>query len=216
MDWENRLLKAGAIWSYPGSGPHAQHMLSGKHADFYWNSDNISCDPQLLKQICTALIEQIHTENLPKPDWVVTYPPFGSALGFCLAEMLGAKFAQVHSLELAVLHFDLRASERAFVCADDLYTGGSMEKVVKAVSKRGAEVVGPIIVVANFSGSNHFQGRPVVSLLNRTIETWDADKCPLCASGSEPLLARGNWQTLSESQRSNAEQASNGLTGRPS
>jgi hypothetical protein len=200
MDWETLFAEQGIIWKYPGQGPHAAYSLWNKHSDFYFNSDYIICNPPLLKETTLALFNAVRIKLTTKPNWVVTYPPFGLNIGFCLADLFQCKFAYVKSLDQPELNFDVRSNDSVLFCADDLHTGGSFRKVLTAVADAGAKIIQPLAVVANFSGTSVFDGYEVAALIQKNIHIWDADTCPLCAAGSVALPARRNWQELVKHQ----------------
>jgi len=181
------------IWQYPGHGIHAAYSLSDKHSDFYFNSDFIVCNPPLLKDACQAIFKEVNCKLSVKPNWVVTYPPYGLNIGFCLADLFGCKFAYIKSLEQPELNFDIVKGDSILFCADDLYTGGSFRKVKQALTKFGTGIQDPLSVIANFSGSGTFDGHEVFSLVEKRINQWDSKDCPLCASGSQVVSARREW-----------------------
>ncbi len=191
MNWEQVLIENGVIWQYPGNGIHAAYSLRDKHSDFYFNSDYIVRSPQLLKEACQAIFKEV--SRAVKPDWIVTYPPYGLNIGFCLADLFGCKFAYIKSPEQPELNFDIAKNDSVLFCADDLYTGGSFRKVKQALEILDTGIQEPLSVIANFSGSKRFDGYEVFSLIEKQINIWDSNDCPLCASGSEAVLARREW-----------------------
>jgi orotate phosphoribosyltransferase len=193
MDWEKLLIQNGAIWQYPGHGIHAAYSLYDKHSDYYFNSDYIVRNPKLLKKACHAMFSAVGPKLAVKPDWIVTYPPYGLNVGFCLADLFGCKFAYIKSLEQPELNFDITKEDSVLFCADDLYTGGSFHKVKNALAKVGAKIQEPLSVIANFSGSKVFDGYEVFSLLEKQINLWDSKACPMCAEGSQAIFARREW-----------------------
>lgn len=196
MNWDKKLSDEGIIWRYPGSGPHAALSQTKKHSDLYFNSDYLVSNTRLLREACLALFK-ISAERIKHyPDWIITYPPFGLNIGFCLAELYEAKFGYIKSLQEQKIQCNLQPDERVLLCADDLISGSSMRKVINAVGMRAADVITPIIVVANLSGESYFSRFEIVSLVNTTMNIWDAATCPLCAKGSPAILARDNWQEL--------------------
>lgn len=193
MNWESFLTQKHVIWQYAGHGAHATYTLSKKHSDFYFNSD---CIQPLLQEISVALFNAAEKKLAVKPDWIVTYPPYGTDLGHSLANIFQCKFAQIKSLDQPELPGHILANDTVLFCADDFHTGGSFRKVQTAVSKAGAKLLDPLVVIANFYGSQMFDGHEIIALIHKNIQTWDADSCPLCSTGSVPLSARLNWKQL--------------------
>jgi len=68
--------------------------------------------------------------------------------------------------------------KRVFIIEDVITTGGSIEKTNKAIRDNGGIVVG-VISIWNRSGwrLNNCEN---LSLINRPVESWEPDKCPLC------------------------------------
>jgi orotate phosphoribosyltransferase len=195
-NWEALFAERKIVWRYPGAGPHAIYSLSDKHSDFYFNSDYLVSNGVLVKELCGALHKEVSAKYSLKPDWVVTYPPFGLNIGFALAELFDTNLAYIKSLEENLIPFDLKAGETALFCADDLYSGRSFRKVLRAVRERGVSLVEPLMVVGNFSGKSIFDGYKVAALLERDISLWDKAECPLCAAGSPAIVARRHWDEL--------------------
>ena len=66
-----------------------------------------------------------------------------------------------------------------------LTTGGSAKKVFEAVRALGGNVVG-LAAICNRGGVTEDDIGPLpelYSLTNVDLDSWDADECPLCASG---------------------------------
>lgn len=186
-NWEEFLTQEQVIWQYPGYGAHATYTLSKKHSNFYFNSD---CIQSVLQEISTELFHSIEEKLAIKPDWIVSYAPYGTDLGRSLAKLFQCKFTQIQSLNHPEFTDEILACDTVLFCADDFHTGGSFLKVRAAVSKVGAKLLDPLVVIANFNGSRMFEGHEIIALIHKSIQTWDADTCPLCSIGSEPLSAR--------------------------
>jgi hypothetical protein len=195
-DWEETFQKCEVIWKYPGRGPHAAYTLSNRHSDFYFNSDYLISQPGLLKEACVALFNIFKAGNQPNPAWLVTYPPYGMNIAFCLAELMQSRLSYITSLDAPQLNFEITPEQSILFCADDLYTGGSYERVRLAVEEKGALIGAPLLVLANFSGSSSFRGHEVLALIEKKINLWTEAECPLCKAESTALPARKNWSAL--------------------
>jgi orotate phosphoribosyltransferase len=196
IDWENRFIEEKIIWKYSGQGPHASYILSDKHSDFYINSDCLTINPAFTREACSSLYEILKEHLQIKPDWILTYPPFGSHIGFCLAELLGCKFSYIKSLQEPEIYFDLKENETVLLCADDFTSGTCIKKIKEAALRKKVKIIDLIAVIANLSNSSTFQNMQIISLMNKEINIWDADDCPLCKNGSLALKARDNWLDL--------------------
>lgn len=192
-DWHDKLLENKVIWEYPGHGPHVIFSLNDSHSDFYINSDYLACNPPLAREISLGLFNTIVGETQTKPDWILTYPPFGLHIGFCLAELFNCKFAFIKSLQEPEIYFDLKANERVLLCADDMGSGKSMSKVIEAAISKRVKIIDPIAVTVNRSGKSTFNDMQIISLLEQEVNIWPPEDCSLCATGSPALPARENW-----------------------
>lgn len=192
-NWYRTLLENKVVWKYPGHGPHPIYSINGNHADFYINSDYLARNPQLTKDVAQALFDTAIKKKLVKPDWVLTYPPFGLQISFCLAELFRCKFGYIKSLQEPDLYFDVHENENVLLCADDINSGNSMSKVITAAKNKGAKIIDQLAVVGNYSGKEKFNDIEIISLMEETINVWSPDNCDLCAKGSSALPARQNW-----------------------
>lgn len=183
----------GAIWQYHPTGLHAKDLAGTKHMDYYFNSNYIVGRPQLLERICTEVFLPELERRQVEVDWVLSYPPFGLPIAYCLAALLKSKFAYIEKEEI---RFNIKPAERILLVSDDIYTGGSLNTTAQILSKRGLSICDLVLVLANLSESSELFGRKIVCALNRPITIWDAGECPLCKDGSEAIGARSNWQRL--------------------
>src|SRR6516225_3141723 len=91
--WENLFTEAGAIWRYCAGGLHAADVAGKRHVDYYFNSNYVVNHPKLLQKICTDVFLPELERGQVKVDWVLSYPPFGLPVAFCLAELINCRFA---------------------------------------------------------------------------------------------------------------------------
>lgn len=192
--WANRLGDFGAIWEYHG-GLHAELTMSRKHSNFYFNSNVIVEQPTELEDLCREVFAVMLNSRKVLVDRVVTYPPYGIAVGITLARVLGVRFGYVGpetdwSLTFAV------SGERVLLACDDLYSGKSIARVRKAVEENHGTISGPICALANLTGLTSQDGLEVVAPVFRNVVLWDSLDCPLCRSGSRAVSARQQWKDL--------------------
>lgn len=200
INWNQRLTQRGLIWRYPGDGPHAAFSLNDSHSDFYFNSDCLISDPALLREACKEIFIQTKNQISKKPDWIITCPPHGLNVGFCLAELFDCNFGYIKSLQEPEIYFDLKTEETVLVCADDLISGASIAKIFNALANKGIKPTGPLMVIANWGDQASFNGFDAVSLIHEKANIWSPSDCPLCQSGSEAIPARQRWLELSKGQ----------------
>jgi orotate phosphoribosyltransferase len=75
----------------------------------------------------------------------------------------------------------LVTNKRVLVVEDILNTGGSVASVIRAVQDAGGTVVA-VAAICNRGGvtADQLQVPQLVSLVNVTMESWEAKDCPLC------------------------------------
>ena len=200
-DWHKKLLEERVIWECPGIGPHVTHVLNNNHSDFYINSDYLALNPPLTREIALDLFSAINMNERIKPDWIITYPPFGLNIGFCLAELFNCKFGFIQSLAEPELYFDLQKQEKVLLCADDIFSGETINKLIAAVEKKRSHIINLIAVVVNRRGEPTFDSMPIISLLEPKVNVWKKEECPLCAANSPVLPARENWLELTNQSK---------------
>ena len=161
-------------------------LSSGRHSDTFVQKFRVFEHPRLTQSIGDEIARQ----------WqgrfdVVACPAVGAiVLGFATAHAAGVRmvFAERQEDSLAFRRgFALAPHERTLVVEDVITTGGSAREVVDLVKQAGAEVVGIGALLDRGDPSRPPElGAPLRSLIHLDVKSWDADECPLCASG-EPL-----------------------------
>jgi len=201
VNWGEKLKGMGILWQHDGdmSKPHAL-WTSGRHADTFNNGIKLVESPQMLAEVAFGMINQLRPlmgDSLPN---YVVGPAMGAVtLGHEVARQLGTKFAftepvMIDGVKMQELkRFDIKAGDTVLVVEDALSTGGSMVKTINVLEEIGVNVLPYVATVVNWSGSDMLGKRRVVSLYSGTPQSWEADECPLCDGGSEPLRPKDNW-----------------------
>lgn len=192
MDIPN-LIKEKALWKYNNSKFHVKTSESGLHSDLYLNTDYIVSDVSLVEEIVKNIFAKELQQREIKPDWIITYPPFGLAIAYALARECGAKFGYVNK---DACNFDIKKGDKVIFVGDDIYSGGSLKKTINVVKKMDAEVKSPIFTIGNFSGTKELESLEVFSVISERGNLYHEDDCPMCKSGSEAVLPRPNWRKL--------------------
>ncbi len=191
--WRERFRVMQAEWEYTGGEFCAEHTLSGKISDYYFNSNVISQNTRLLDELCSDYYVPLLEQRQLKIDWVVSYPPYGLPFAWSLARALGASAGYIQSLESPSLVFNIPPEASVLLVADDIFSGSSIRITREAALGAGCRVLPVLPVFGNFSGQLHIDGLEVISILEREVTLWDRRSCPLIAKGIRPLLARENW-----------------------
>ncbi len=186
---EAYLRDIGALWEYPGKGPHAIYTLGGLHASTYFNSEYLSERTELLNHF----LEHFVLPRIPIPkgsvDLLVSYLPFGRGVGNALSLHLDIpiKFADA---DMAGAPLDIPLRQRVLLVA-----GKSLRSLLQLLAKREARLDGRIVALGNFSERPALDGQTIISGFTQNIPRWTEIECPLCAAGSPAIRhARNHWE----------------------
>lgn len=101
-------------------------------------------------------------------------------------------------------NYDKLVNDKNVLVIEDLTTtGGSVKKVVDTVRKAGGRVVA-VIVMVNRSPktvNGDTVGAPFMSLGELPVETWTAERCPLCKNGTPINTNVGHGKKYLESKK---------------
>lgn len=158
---------------------------SGRHGRAYVNKDALFPWPNLVETICKELASRLHDTQV---DVVVGPVAGGVAYAFELARHLGPEVLRIYAEKADGGGFVLKRGfdklvegKRVLVVEDILNTGGSVAAVIRAVQDAGGTIVA-IAAICNRGGvtADQLQVPQLVSLVNVTMESWEAKDCPLC------------------------------------
>lgn len=191
-----RIKRVGAIWEYKqGDKYHISRSGESVHTDIYLNSDKIVSHPALVESIALEFFIPVIQKRGIKPDWVITYPPFGIPLAYELASKAKCKFGYVYNLSDEICYFDIRPQESVIIVADDIYSGISIKRTIAALNKKKVKH-NFILSIANFLGEDSIENIELISLINKKANFWYYKNCPLCRAGSKAIVARKCWENL--------------------
>ncbi len=191
--WHQTFKDIGAEWEYRGGELCALYTLSGKVSDYYFNSDVISKQPQLLGSLCREVyLPEMQRRNI-SVDLVASYPPYGVAFANALAQELGVRSCFLRSLASPVFDQDVKREARVLVVADDIFSGSSLVTTIGAALARECKVAPVVFAFGNFSGRSSIEGLDIFSVINRRVELFDVSESPLVARGVKAINARENW-----------------------
>jgi orotate phosphoribosyltransferase len=117
----------------------------------------------------------------------------GIVIGHEVARALGVRsmFAERQEGKLTLRRgFSLGPGERVLVVEDVVTTGGSTRETIEVARVAGAKVVGAASIIDR-SGGQQGLDVPFHALATVTFPTYQADACPLCASG-QPVVKPGS------------------------
>jgi orotate phosphoribosyltransferase len=191
----SKVIIEKSVWRYNNSKFHAKTLESGLHSDLYMNTDHIISDVKLVESIVKNIFVKALNARKIKPDWIISYPPFGLAIAYELARQTGARFGYVDTKNQEC-NFDIKRNDTVIVVGDDIYSGGSIRKTIQIVTAKGAIVKPPIFSIGNFTGTETILNLEVVSAISERGHLYPESDCPMCKSGSKAVSPRLEWHKL--------------------
>ncbi len=175
-------------------------LSSGLHSDQYMQCQRILQYPLHGMNLALALAAKMIDAGI-KPK-VVVGPALGAvhlevymALAFnqllnneAGAVQVRAVFAERNDNQDFVIRrgIELAQGEPVVVVEDVTTTGGSARKVVDLLGTLGAEVLAVGTIIDRSGGTAKFD-QPFFALEKLNLQTFQAECCPMCASGSQPV-----------------------------
>jgi len=155
-------------------------LTSGRHSDKYMQCARLFQYPDIAQKFAKELAEKFTGVDL------VAGPALGGIIiAYEVSRQLGVKnvFAERENGTMTLRRgFEIPQGARVLVVEDVVTTGGSVKEVVELVRQMGGEVVGVGSIVDRSAGKVDF-GVPFAAVLSMEVESWEADKCPLCREG---------------------------------
>jgi orotate phosphoribosyltransferase len=164
------------------------HFLyaSGLHGDTYVEKFNLLRNPEATSEICRHFAERFCDEKI---DVVVGPTTGGILLAFETARQMGTAAAYAERASDGTTGREIRRGTtfepgaRVLVVDDILTTGGSVRDTLTALEVHPVEVVAVGVLVDRSAGATTFGDVPLVAIASQKFDAWEADACPLCASG---------------------------------
>ena len=165
-------------------------LTSGRHSDVYYEKFTLLKNPALATQICRSMAEKL----APLGAQTVVGPTTGGIIiAYDVARYLGIESLYAEAGETGRVFkrgFSLEPGQKVAIVDDVLTTGKSLFEVIDLVKGYGATIVGIGELLDRSGGAVKFD-YPYFPLAAVSAESWEPDKCPLCAKG-EPLTQRGS------------------------
>lgn len=215
VSWLNIYTRIGAYWAHDGNmrRPHAL-LTSGQHASEYFDSSQLTQDPDLLADAAEDLFKFLFWRHrIYSTAGCVVGPPTG---GTKLAEAIGLRMMDQHhcsclnpvpikrdeggrkSMDFEPGDCDAIRGQNVLLCDDVLTTGGSIQLLEDAFIRTGGTILPVILVLVNRSGLPMLRVRTIISLIDRPENSWEPDDCHYCREGSAAIRPKdeGNWERL--------------------
>lgn len=166
---------------------------SGRHGSMYVNKDAIYPHAEMTSDLCLQIATHFAGQDID----VVVAPAVGAVIlsqwvAYHLSRLKGREVLGLYAEKgpteagegflLRRGYAELCRGKRALIVEDILNTGGSVKKLVGAVNKLGAQVVG-VAALCNRGRVTSAQVGDVpevFALLDLDLESWPAEECPLC------------------------------------
>jgi len=157
-------------------------LSSGKHSDKYCQCAKLLQHPVAAAKIIEVIAEQVKELNV---DVVVGPAMGGIVVAYELARQLGVRgifTERVDNVMTLRRGFTLEKGERVLISEDVVTTAKSTMETVKVLEEYGVEIVGLCCLVDRRvpGATTPF---PIYSATTLTVQTFEADACPLCEKG---------------------------------
>jgi len=159
-------------------------LTSGRHSDRYIEKIRILQNPSTAMKLCQRMASRLSGYSF---DAVVGPAYGGIALAFGVAYLLEKPFLFTQRMDEKMSirsGFDLSGIKRVALVEDIVTTGSSIFEVIKCLADRGIETV-VIGAIVDRSGGEVDFSLPFKALLSLSLQSWEADMCPLCQQGIE-------------------------------
>lgn len=164
------------------------HFLyaSGLHGDTYVEKFDLLRKPGATSEVCEHFADRFRDQRI---DVVVGPTTGGILLAFETARQLGVAAAYAERASDGGLGREIRRGTtfkpggRVLVVDDIMTTGGSVRETLAALEAHPVEVVAVGVLVDRSAGATTFGDVPLVAIVSKKFDAWQADSCPLCAEG---------------------------------
>ena len=159
-------------------------LSSGRHSNRYCQCAKLMQYPDKTEKVISLVADKVRELNL---DVVVGPAMGGITAAYELGRQLGLRaFFTERENNVMVLRrgFEIRQGERILIMEDVVTTGKSSMETAGVLEAMGGKVIGIGCIVDRRSGEIKL---PVYSAAELEFETYEADNCPLCVSGSKPV-----------------------------
>lgn len=209
----------GAFWLYDYDaakqgkvGLHAK-LKSERHSDGFFVSRILLEQENIRKVIATQMVRTLRDRCFGgSTDWVAGIPDGATSLGEEVRTIIGGRCARMEKVDGKItLITPIGAGEKILLVEDFCTRGTGFSEAVVAVKNSSPEAVLCLIdlVILNRGGlkevvvPNH-GNFAVVAVVEKRIQDWAPEECPLCKLGSAPIKPKAtdeNWKALIASQR---------------
>lgn len=199
----NWLGLLGGWWEY-SKDPKRPHVIltSGLHSDGFANWWELLSYPHLCQIVANQLVRKLKSAGLERVDWVIGSAYAAIDFSKDVAAILHARHGIAEKGEGKMLwnRLTIQKGEVVLQAEELITTLGTLENVRQAIREGNAvqpvEFALMVGVLFNRSGQKEFQGFSIISLIEKDIQNWRPEVCPLCKLGSKVIKPKQNWAQL--------------------
>lgn len=198
-----------ASWIYQGKPgePHAL-LASGLHSDGYFNVNAALQFPNLTTVLARRLKEKLaeYGINEEDVDVVISSTFAATAIGWEVARALNAMFVFTEKKDGKQTwsgRFEIPARASVLQVEELITTLGTAREVreevlysnynpLRFVMADGKIAVATIVHRPQELPIEYLEAN-VIALIEKAVQSWPPDQCPLCETGSEVLAPKPNW-----------------------
>ena len=165
-------------------------LTSGLHSPGYLQCALVLQHPETAERLGRAIADRAREW---RPTLVLSPALGGIVIGQEVGRALGVRaiFAERQDGALTLRRgFMIAETDRVLVVEDVLTTGGSTRETMQVATAAGGRVVGAASIVDRSNRAATFEV-PYVGLLDMDLETYEPERCPLCAKGM-PVVKPGS------------------------
>jgi len=184
--------EATKIFSDSGALMEGHFLLtSGKHSNQYMQCAQVLQYPPATEKLAAHIVEKFKNDGI---ELVVGPAMGGIIVSYEVARQLGVPgiFAERKDGKMVIRRgFTIAEGQKVLVAEDVVTTGGSVREVMDVVAQAGGQVMGVAVLVDRSNGSVKF-GVKQEAVLTMNIQSWEAEKCPLCKEGKSEAYKPGS------------------------
>ncbi|MGI6452043.1 MAG: orotate phosphoribosyltransferase [Syntrophomonadaceae bacterium] len=166
-------------------------LTSGRHSNQYMQCAQVLQYPHYTELLARHIAEQFQGDGIE----VVVGPAMGGIIvSYEVARHLNVPgiFAERQAGKMTLRRgFKINQGQKVLVVEDVVTTGGSVREVIDIVESAGGIVSGVGLLVDRSAGQVNF-GVKTAAVLSVSIESWEAQDCPLCREGRVPAVKPGS------------------------
>ena len=159
-------------------------LSSGKHSNKYCQCAKLLQYPDKAEKVISIVYEKVKLLNL---DVIVGPAMGGITAAYELGRQLGIKaiFTERENKVMTLRRgFEIKTGDRILIMEDVVTTGKSSLETAKVLQNAGGIVVGIGCIVDRKVSEIQL---PIYSSVELFFETYDAENCPMCEKGSNPV-----------------------------